>query len=64
MRRAYACFEKQGVHCKMFTADRKAGPTKFVFDYCFIPNMAAIETWRVFLREVVGYISYKIMGYI
>lgn len=64
MRRAYACFAKQGLKCRMFSANRKAGPTKFIFDYCFIPDLAALETWRVLIREIVGYASYKIMGYI
>ena len=64
MKRAQACFKKAGINCDTFSTDRIAGKTKFLFDYCFIPDLKALENWRVLIREIVGYISYSIVGYI
>jgi uncharacterized SAM-binding protein YcdF (DUF218 family) len=63
MPRAFATFTKAGIKCEPFSTDRITGKRKFVFDYCFIPNMQALEYWRIFLRELIGYAIYKIMCY-
>ncbi|MFO7867988.1 MAG: YdcF family protein [Bacteroidales bacterium] len=64
MKRAEACFAHAGVQCDMFSTDRIAGHTKFIFDYCFIPSFAAIENWRLLIREMVGFVVYRVNGYI
>ncbi|HTB06400.1 MAG TPA: YdcF family protein [Bacteroidia bacterium] len=63
MRRAYKCFEKVGIHTLAFSTDRYAGPPKFVFDYAFIPDVSALIGWDALLHEWVGYITYKVSGY-
>lgn len=64
MRRANGCFYKAGIPCDVFSTDRIAGKPKFVFDYCFIPEIASLENWRVLIREIAGYTIYKGMGYL
>jgi|SRR5690554_4039914 len=64
MRRAHACFSQVGLCCDTFSADRIAGPPKFIFDYCFIPSMNALENWRVLFREIAGYLAYAINRYV
>lgn len=64
MRRAVGCFKKAGIMVTPFSADRYAGPRKFVFDHMFIPDKYALQSWGVLLHECIGYITYKIMGYL
>jgi len=64
MRRSAACFKKQGFSFDVYSADRFSGNRKFVFDHLFIPNIGALEQWRVILHEWYGFIAYRFMGYI
>lgn len=64
MRRALGCFKKAGIPVTPFSADRYSGPRKFLFDHMFIPDKYALQSWDVMLHEWVGYITYKIMGYL
>ena len=63
MRRSLGCFKKAGITADPFSTDRYSGPRKFEFDYIFIPEISALEGWSNYIHEVVGYITYKIMGY-
>lgn len=62
MRRSIACFEKQGLKVDYLCSNRYAGPRKFEFQHCFVPNMSAFNGWTHLLHEVVGYITYKVTG--
>ena len=63
MRRSLGCFEKVGITADPFSTDRYSGARKFEFDHVFIPEISALEGWSSLIHEVVGYITYKIMGY-
>ncbi|MEO6902193.1 MAG: YdcF family protein [Bacteroidia bacterium] len=63
MRRSSACFEKVGIKTTPYSTDRYAGPRKFEFDFLFIPNASAMNDWSMLIHEIVGYVTYKIMGY-
>ena len=62
MRRSIACFERQGLKVDYLCSNRYAGPRKFEFQHCFIPNMSAFNGWTHLLHEVVGYTVYKLTG--
>jgi uncharacterized SAM-binding protein YcdF (DUF218 family) len=64
MPRAMRCFEKVGIHVTPFSVDRYSGPRKFIFDHVFIPTTGALDGWNVLLHEWLGFIIYKISGYI
>jgi len=64
MPRAIRCFRKVGVNVTPYSSDRYSGPRKFVFDHLFIPATGALDEWNVLLHEWIGFISYKIAGYI
>lgn len=64
MRRSLACFRKAGFKVVPYVADRYAGPRKFYFDHLLIPNAEALQGWNVLLHECVGYVSYKLAGYL
>ena len=62
MRRSIACFEKQGLKVDYLCSNRHAGPRKFEFQHCFIPNISAFNGWSHLLHEVVGYVAYSVTG--
>lgn len=63
MPRAMACFTKAGVPVQAFSTDfySKEGP--YAADEFFIPSADAISGWGRLLREWVGLLTYKLMGY-
>lgn len=63
MRRGLGCFNKVGIVADHYSTDRYSGHRKFEFDNVFIPNISAINDWTGFIHEIVGYITYKILGY-
>ncbi len=63
MRRAYACFKKQGLPVKMYTTSKIVGPRLHNFDHLFIPSVSALQKWNLVIHEMIGYVSYKIIGY-
>jgi len=63
MRRSLGCFEKAGILTTPYSTDRYSGPRKFEFDHLFIPNTFAMEDWNNLIKELVGFVIYKIMGY-
>lgn len=64
MRRSLACFKKAGLSPDPFVADRYTGPRKYYFDHLFIPDLGALLAWEALNHELIGYITYYIMGYI
>jgi len=64
MPRAMGCFKKAGINVTAYSTDRYSGPRKFVFDDMFIPNIGTLGGWNILLHEWIGFITYKILGYI
>lgn len=64
MRRSIACFEKQGLKVMPYPTDSKIGERKFWLPDIILPSAYTLSYWQVLFHEWVGYISYKIMGYI
>lgn len=64
IRRALACFQKQGLKPDVFpTGPKNVGsPRKPV--YYVLPNTSSFEKWDILLKEWVGYTVYDIMGYL
>jgi len=63
MRRAKACFEKQGIEVVVFPADPTTGERMFYLDHLLLPSAETFAQWNVLIHEWVGFISYKVMGY-
>ncbi|HLU86073.1 MAG TPA: YdcF family protein [Vicingaceae bacterium] len=64
MPRAKRCFQKAGVAFTPYSVDYYSGERKFVFDHLLLPDIQAITRWRVILHEWVGFITYKMLGYV
>lgn len=63
MRRSLACFKKEGLVTTPYSTDRYAGPRKFEFEYLLIPDASVIFKFNNLIHEIIGFITYKIVGY-
>lgn len=64
MRRSIACFKKQGfTNIQPYTTDYYTSKLRFEFDHCFLPDVDAIQANTILIHEIIGYLTYKIMGY-
>lgn len=64
MRRASACFQKQGLQITPYSTDMIAGPFKWQFDYLFIPKSDNMQYWHTLLHEWIGYVMYLLLGFV
>jgi uncharacterized SAM-binding protein YcdF (DUF218 family) len=62
--RAKACFKKLGMPVFALPVDYEHGPRVYYFDHLFLPQTKAFRLWETILHEWIGFISYKIAGYI
>lgn len=65
MRRAKACFEKEGLHCDTYSTDLYTGPNRsFYWDQLFFPSVDTFSDWNRLIKEWFGYMAYDVIGYI
>jgi uncharacterized SAM-binding protein YcdF (DUF218 family) len=63
MRRASACFKKAGIPHRIFPADFYASDRLARVEYLF-PSEEALSQWSRLVREIGGYLVYKVQGYL
>jgi uncharacterized SAM-binding protein YcdF (DUF218 family) len=70
LRRARACFEKEGMLVDTFSTDFYASDAPSWEDIDLVavlesltPSVESLTKWNVLIREIVGYITYRILGY-
>jgi len=64
MKRAHACFAKQGVIVSIYPTNKFVGPRRTDIGYYLVPSAEALIRWEKYIHEVFGYLIYKIMGYV
>lgn len=65
MRRSLACFEKQGMTCVPFSVKLHTGEKRHYFlEQFFVPSAHTLEEWESLTKEWIGYMMYKLMGYL
>jgi uncharacterized SAM-binding protein YcdF (DUF218 family) len=64
LRRARQCFNKVGLNPDVFPVDFYSDQRKFTPDVLLLPNEFALSKWTIIIHEIIGMITYKIMGYI
>jgi uncharacterized SAM-binding protein YcdF (DUF218 family) len=64
MRRSLACYRKAGVQLDSFTTDFYSHPREFYPDSLIVPQLNALTVWHKLIREWVGFLAYKLAGYI
>lgn len=64
MRRALGCFRKVGLNPEPFSAGFFSQDTNYFGFYSLIPSEKAIYRWYILSHEILGYVVYKLIGYI
>lgn len=65
MKRASACFRKEGLKFGVFTTDHYSRKTKVEFTPdILLPSVNSFVVWEAYLKEVVGYAVYSFQGYL
>ncbi|MFK5855957.1 MAG: YdcF family protein [Bacteroidota bacterium] len=64
MRRAHACFIKEGVDIDIYSTNNTIVRRENSFEFLFLPSALSIYQWDSLIHEVTGYFIYKIAGYI
>ena len=62
MRRSMACFYKTSLNVEPYV--KKASKSHFDLETIIIPQSNILFKWKVLLHEIVGYYTYKLVGYI
>ncbi len=64
MRRAAACFKREGWEVDTFSTDFLTHQRTFTLDVLLIPKIEALIAWHHLIKETTGYMAYTIAGYI
>lgn len=65
MRRSMGCFSKEGVNCVPYSTNLNTSEKRFFYwDQLLVPNVDNFYQWNDLTKEWIGYVSYKIAGYI
>ena len=64
MRRAIACFAKQGITVQPYSAMKMVGTRRWQMDYVLVPSLENFSKWRSLIHEWIGFASYKVRGYV
>ncbi len=65
MKRALACFKKEGLKCTPFATDLYVNQKgAYFWDQYLFPNVSNFVSWNYLLKEMIGYVSYAMVGYI
>lgn len=64
MRRAAACFEKEGLHFDTYSTDHYYVSKGNFSPESLLPNVEALQMWRNLNKEWVGFIAYALAGYL
>jgi uncharacterized SAM-binding protein YcdF (DUF218 family) len=65
MKRSLACFRKENMNCDAFSTDLNTGPnSNYYWDQYIVPDIGTLFGWNRLVKEVIGYITYDVVGYI
>ncbi len=64
MRRSLACYRHQDVALESFSTDFYTHPRSFHLDVLLVPRVEAMNVWNKLIKEWVGFVAYKLAGYV
>ncbi len=64
MRRALACFQHEGIRAQPYVTNLLNTPTQWNITYFLVPDAANFLVWNGMVHEIIGYVVYRLMGYI
>jgi uncharacterized SAM-binding protein YcdF (DUF218 family) len=62
MRRAWACFQKEGLEVTPYPVDYRYRADRGWRDW--LPSVDALDQWETIIKEMVGLVVYRLMGYL
>ena len=62
MRRSLACFKN--THLNVYPFVKKSDIKHFDLEWILTPQSNILFEWKVLFHEMIGYITYKAIGYI
>jgi uncharacterized SAM-binding protein YcdF (DUF218 family) len=63
MKRALACFQKQGIYPDIFVVDYLTGFEDLSINFYILPKFDVVQSWQYVFKEIIGYYVYKIKKY-
>ncbi len=63
MPRALLCFAEEGLPVRAFSTDFYSMDGPYTLEHYLIPSAEALHAWGKLLREWLGLLTYKVMGY-
>jgi uncharacterized SAM-binding protein YcdF (DUF218 family) len=64
MRRSLACYRKAGVDLTTFSTDFYSHRRSYSPDTLIVPRLEALIIWHKLVKEWVGFLAYKMAGYV
>ncbi|MFK8105455.1 MAG: YdcF family protein [Saprospiraceae bacterium] len=64
MPRAAACFEKLGLSFDQFGVDYVGEKNRFALESMLVPDRLGFYRWEILIKEWVGYVMYRLRGYL
>lgn len=64
MRRAMGCFNKEKVKFTPYATDVRSTPRMVDADILLNPTVGTMFTWEAFIKEIIGYATYWLVGYL
>lgn len=64
MKRAYACFKKYAPSIVPYPVNFLSSDRKYDLDNLILPDSQTLHNWDILFKEVIGYLMYKIVGYV
>ena len=64
MRRSLGCYKKVGLEVTPYAVGRLSTSPYYNIEYLFIPDLEALQDWSYMTHEWIGYLIYRIAGYI
>ena len=64
MPRAFGCYKKVGLNVTAYSTNFLTERRKFDFDILVVPKPYILSRWDSLIKEWIGYLTYKVMGYI
>ncbi|MCC6691029.1 MAG: YdcF family protein [Bacteroidia bacterium] len=62
--RAKRCFEKEKIPVDAYGTDRMSSADKYEIGTFILPSASVMESWNVLSHELLGFVIYKMAGYI
>ncbi len=64
MRRAKACFDKEGLEVTAFSTNLISHDIRWNVEYLLLPDVINFKIWEAMMHETIGYMAYRMAGYV